>query len=153
MKEKVFNTIDNIRNLLSKPFIFNELTKDTIKFNKCYASLDILEDSEQAIDYYKNTDFEIDNYGQKYLFIYGLFEAFYIQEQAIRCVIEIANINNDNVKIELDKLGNIKKLRNDIKSLNRVLCSYEFRSFYSLTLPKIRKFRMTNVPNPDQTSP
>ena len=114
MKEKIFNTIDNIRNLFSKPFIFNELTKDTIKFNKCYASLDILEDSEQAIDYYKNTDFEIDNYGQKYLFIYGLFEAFYIQEQAIRCVIEIANINNDNVKIELDKLGNIKELRNDI---------------------------------------
>lgn len=114
MKEKIFNTIDNIRNLLSKPFIFNELTKDTIKFNKCYASLDILEDSEQAIDYYKNTDFEIDNYGQKYLFIYGLFEAFYIQEQAIRCVIEIANINNDNVKIELGKLGNIKELRNDI---------------------------------------
>ena len=78
MKEKIFSVIEHIRNLLSEPFIFNELTKDTIKFNKCYASLDLLEDSEQAIEYYKNTDFEIDNYGQKYLFIYGLFEAFYI---------------------------------------------------------------------------
>lgn len=114
MKEKIFSVIEHIRNLLSEPFIFNELTKDTIKFNKCYASLDLLEDSEQAIEYYKNTDFEIDNYGQKYLFIYGLFEAFYIQERAIRCVIEIANINNDYVKIELEKLGNIKELRNDI---------------------------------------
>lgn len=114
MKEKIFNTIDNIRDLLSKPFIFNELTKDTIKFNKCSASLDILEDSEQAIDYYKNTDFEIDNYGQKYLFIYGLFEAFYIQEQAIRCVIEISKVNKDSIKIELENLREIKELRNDI---------------------------------------
>ena len=73
MKEKIFNTIDNIRDLLSKPFVFNELAENSINFNKCYASLDVLEDSEQAIEYYKNSDFEIDNYGQKYLFIYGLF--------------------------------------------------------------------------------
>ena len=114
MKEKIFNTIDNIRDLLSKPFVFNELAEDSINFNKCYASLDVLEDSEQAIEYYKNSDFEIDNYGQKYLFIYGLFEAFYIQEQAIQCIIEISKVNKDSIKIELENLGEIKELRNDI---------------------------------------
>ena len=114
MKEKIFNTIDNIRNLLSKPFIFNELVEGTIEFNKCYASLDLLEDTEQAIEYYKNTDFESNNYGQKYLFIYGLFEAFYIQEQAIQCIFEISKVNKDSINTELEKLREIKKLRHDI---------------------------------------
>ena len=114
MKEKIFNVIKHIRNLLSEPFIFNELIEGTIEFNKCYASLDLLEDTEQAIEYYKNTDFESDNYGQKYLFIYGLFEAFYIQEQAINHLIKVAKLENNYVKIELEKLINIKELRNDI---------------------------------------
>lgn len=114
MKAILFDEISSIRKILSNIFILNELLKNKKSFNKCYASLDLLEDTECAIKYYKDIDFETDNYGQNYILIYGLFEAFYIQTQAVECLLDALRIGKNIAKTELDILFNIREIRHDI---------------------------------------
>lgn len=102
--------------------MLNNLCKNKNLFNKFYASCDLLEDTESAIDYYKNSDFAKKSLGEKYILIYGLFEAFYIQNDAIKkltnAIINLLNskefISLDDFKEEFNVLDKIKESRNDI---------------------------------------
>lgn len=122
MKEQIFKCISDIKNILSKDFIFNNLCKDRVLFNKCYASCDLIEDTENAINYYKNSNFEGKSIGEKYILIYGLFEAFYIQYDAAKKLTDTIITLLDEEKLvskkdfekEFDNLNKIKEYRNDI---------------------------------------
>lgn len=112
MKNKILESTDNIRQLLAKEHKFNEIRQDKIEFNRCHSSLDVIEDTQEAISYYKNNEL-LDNIGYKYLVIYGLFEAFYVQQQA---VIDFTKaIFGKKIKIERYKnIYQIREYRNDI---------------------------------------
>lgn len=122
MKNQIFKRILDIRNTLSNDFLLNNLSKNKILFNKLYASCDLLEDTESAIDYYKNSDFTGKSIGEKYILIYGLFEAFYIQNDATKKLTNvIINLLNNKQSISLEDfkedfyiLDKIKEYRNDI---------------------------------------
>ena len=122
MKEKIFERISDIRNVLSEKFLFNELLKNSIVFNQCYASMDLLEDTEYAINYYKYSDFSNKALGEKYILLYGLFESFYIQYDAVKKITNsiIHLLNNANLISENDFinefaiLNKIKEYCNDI---------------------------------------
>ena len=104
--------------------MLNALLKDRILFNKFYASCDLIEDTENAIDYYKNSDFTEKCLGEKYILLYGLFEAFYIQYDAAKKLVVTAIelikdeqiISKNDFKEDYDKLDKIKEYRNDIAS-------------------------------------
>lgn len=118
--------------------MFNALLKDRISFNKFYASCDLIEDTQNAIDYYKNSDFTEKCLGEKYILIYGLFEAFYIQYDAAKKLIVTTTelINDKQVVSENDfeeyfhKLGKLKEYRNDIASHS----AYREKGRYSVYL-------------------
>lgn len=105
---------------MSNDLIFNNLCENRILFNKFYASCDLFEDTENAIDYYKKSDFTEKCLGEKYILLYGLFEAFFIQYEAAKKLEEvIVNlINNKQTALDLtedfNKLDEIKKHRHDI---------------------------------------
>ncbi len=101
--------------------MLNALLKDRILFNKFYASCDLIEDTENAIDYYKNADFTEKCLGEKYILLYGLYEAFFIQLEAARNLEEVTAylIYNKQEKLDdltedFNKLNEIKKHRHDI---------------------------------------
>lgn len=50
--------------------------------------LDTIEDSQAAINYYIRSDFPTD-YGGKYLFVYGLLQALFLQQDAITALCNI----------------------------------------------------------------
>lgn len=113
MKNKILESTDNIRQLLAKEHKFNEIRQNKIDFNKCYSSLDVIEDTQEAISYYKNNEL-LDNIGYKYLVIYGLFEAFYVQQQAIIDFADALKLDKQNIKKNHENIYQIREYRNDI---------------------------------------
>ena len=114
MKEQILEFTQKIRSVLSNEFIINDIYKDKEKYNKIFASGDIIEDAEYAIDSYKIIDFKNNELGEKYLSIYGLFEAFYLQEQAIKNMLIELGIDIQRFPNEIKALNEIKEIRNDI---------------------------------------
>ena len=96
-----------------------ELDESTI----CAALLhDLLEDTEHAINYYKYSDFSSKVLGEKYILLYGLFESFYIQYDAVKKITNLIIhllknehlISKNDFMNEFKILNKIKEYRNDI---------------------------------------
>ena len=118
MKKQIFEIISNIKKVLLNDFFINTLLQNRSLFNQLYASLDLIEDTELAINFYKQSDFKKKTLGEKYILIYGLFEAFYIQYDAVKKIIKVINdtqlINETTFDNEFEDLNKIKEYRNDI---------------------------------------
>lgn len=88
------------------------LMQDLKVWNKVCASLDVLEDTNNAIDYFCKTDYP-DVIGGQYLFTYGLLQAMYAQQNAIKHIAEALGFSI-NIKQNNPKLKEITIIRADI---------------------------------------
>lgn len=89
------------------------LIKDRGSWNKLCASLDVLEDSQHAIDYYVISEYPSDFRG-KYLFTYGLLQAIYLQQDALKHLNESLGLGLIKYHIDYPELNDIREIRNDV---------------------------------------
>lgn len=94
------------KKLSDKPF-----NNNLDKWNIACVAMDTLEDTQLAIEYYeKNKGSKLD--GGKYLTLYGLPQAVYLQRGAIKYLYKELRSNSDKFNYSLTAWNKIRDLRN-----------------------------------------
>jgi hypothetical protein len=75
--------ISKIRELINKPILNSLLSQDHKKWNLMCGSIDAIESAQSAIDSYICLDKDKLSYIGPHLVIYGLFQAFYVQQDSV----------------------------------------------------------------------
>ena len=101
-----------IRDLVNRPWKQQGLLEDRTKWNKLCASMDVIGDTQIAINsYYSLPSFNSENGG--YLFLYGLLQAFFLQQDAINNLSEALFDKPISWKAEYPDIYLVRELRND----------------------------------------
>ena len=101
-----------IRNILNHPWKKELLFQDRVKWDKIWASLDTFDDTQEAIDYYKNIK-DFDAYSGGYLYIYGVLQAINLQQDALNNLQNALFDKSIDWKSEYPDLFKIREHRND----------------------------------------
>ncbi len=118
MKEEIQSVISEIHSELEKnKHKQNTMYKDKVRYDKYRSAKWVLEDTSEAIEVYKNytrKEKELD-LGTKYLMIYGVFTALYLQQNALKDLCDALNHKQvDITKENNPKIYEIREIRNDI---------------------------------------
>ena len=106
--EDISQLESEIRDFINNPRKQCELLKNPAAFNKLTSSLDVVGDTELAIDAFLEKDWPDDD-GSKYLILYGLLQSLFIQQDAVKHLSEALDI-----EYSLDPLLNdIREIRHD----------------------------------------
>ncbi|MGC2236664.1 MAG: hypothetical protein WA584_10915 [Pyrinomonadaceae bacterium] len=97
-----------IRDLINSPRKRTNLLKDKADWSKLCSSLDVIGDTEQAFDSYINIQ-EPNSFGEKYLILYGVLQALFIQQDAITHLSEALGLTYTVDPL----LTQIREIRND----------------------------------------
>jgi len=134
MENKITDREHRIRDLVNDPWQRELIFTDKVKWNKVCSCMDVIGDSQMAIsDYLKLPEFSASNGG--YLYLYGLLQAFFLQQDAVNHL-SIALFDEEiNWKRDFAELYEIRELRNDAigHPTNRNNKSLHFITRYSLT--------------------
>lgn len=113
MEEISLELILKIRNHINRTEKQSLLLEDLDKWCRVTASLDVLEDAKGAVDYYSCTPYPNEANG-KYLFTYGLLQAFFMLEDAINSIsISLFDREIDFATDYPDAYA-VREIRNDI---------------------------------------
>jgi hypothetical protein len=111
MSENITHQLENqIRNLINIPHRHFELRQNNALFSQLCSSLDVIEDTEDAITAFKEKDFGQDK-PSLYLTIYGLLQAIFVQQDAVVNLCEALGIK-ETIDIS-PNLKEIREIRND----------------------------------------
>ena len=111
--DDVLNQIREIRDFVNEPRKHYGLFQDKPMFFQLSSSMDVIEDTELAIQAYAKKEFGEDNRkGNLYLAIYGLLQAIYVQQDAIMNLSESLGIPERTI-FSYDRLVEIRNIRND----------------------------------------
>lgn len=97
--------------LISKIEKRNLIMQNMSDWDKCCAAIDVIEDAQCAIDYYKTTDYP-NNYKGKYLFTYGLLQALFMQQDALLSLSSVLYTKFD-FRNDYPEIYEIREIRND----------------------------------------
>ncbi|MGH4122449.1 MAG: hypothetical protein ACREV6_05920 [Clostridium sp.] len=115
MDSSVANLIKNLRKIINNPRKQYELIQRSGDWSKLCTCIDTIEDTESAIEYYlRLKDFDAHTGG--YLFIYGLLQALFLQQDAIGNLHDGIFESSKYLKDILERfqeLRNIREIRND----------------------------------------
>jgi hypothetical protein len=106
----MYKYLQDIRGFINKPRKQFNLLKNRKFWNQLCSSLDVIEDSDLAIDAYINSEFGKDD-GEKYLRLYGVLQALFLQQDAVTNLCESLGLPNN--LIANSKLREIRDIRND----------------------------------------
>ena len=106
----MYEYTQQIRDLINNPRKQFNLLKNRTFWNQLCSSLDVIEDSDLAIDTYINSEFAEEN-GEKYLRLYGVLQALFLQQHAVINLCESLGFS-DNITAH-PKLKRIRNVRND----------------------------------------
>ncbi len=105
---EIINIIQEIREYINKARKQSILLKNKYTWNQLCSSMDIIEDTELAIhEYLKLNNVKED--GLKYLFVFGIMQILFVQQDAI---IHMSEALGFNFQLDSD-LKNIRNIRND----------------------------------------
>lgn len=108
----VENIFKEIRELCNHPWKKELLFQNKIKWNKLWSSLDVMEDSQIAIEDYTNLD-EFSSNEKGYLYVYGILQALNLQQDSLRNL-NLALFEQDiNFKEKYPELYRIRENRNN----------------------------------------
>ena len=112
-----------LRELVHKADRVGYIFDDSI-WPQLLSSLDVIEDTQAAINYYIRSDYPTD-YGGQYLYVYGLLQALFMQQDAIDafCDIVFGKVKRYDIKKWLSR---IRDFRNDIVGHPTNRCSKYF---------------------------
>lgn len=100
--------ISRIREFINRPRKQNLLLKDGRFWNQLCSSLDVIQDTDVALDDYVGHDFP-ESLGQKYLAIYGVLQSLFIQQDAVDHLIESLKLKMPNAS---ERLKDVREVRN-----------------------------------------
>ncbi|MGF7058643.1 hypothetical protein HNR33_002322 [Brassicibacter mesophilus] len=103
--------IGEVRDYINEPHTQYKLMKNLTHWHQVCSSLDVLEDTTWGIEFYNNSDYPAE-VGGKYLYTYGLLQLLFVQQDAIKHLSEIFNIEV-NLKRDYPELYEIREIRND----------------------------------------
>lgn len=109
---KIDKKVTVIREFINHPWKQNLLLKDNVRWDQLCASMDVIEDTQIAIEYYKKLE-DFDAYKGGYLFLYGLLQAFFLQQDALNHLSIALFEKKINFKKDYPDLYVIRELRND----------------------------------------
>lgn len=111
MVKSTFNSIINdIRELANTSLFINNIKRFDLNWDLTWAAMDTLEDTEYAITSYSNDDIKSDQ-GKEYLRIYGLFQAIFMQQDAVRNLAEGFQLQGINISEDADA-AKVREVRN-----------------------------------------
>jgi hypothetical protein len=130
------NTFKEIRDLCNHPWKREVLFQDKVKWNKLWASMDVLEDSQIAIeDYSSLKEFDSDKKG--YLYVYGILQALNLQQDSLRNL-NVSLFGEDiNFKEKYPELYKIRENRNN--SIGHPTDRMNGKSFHHISRDSIKK--------------
>ncbi len=103
--------MDRVRSFTASLRIQRILMKDAKRWYRLCSSMDTIEDSQLAIDAYRKIAWGKGE-GRHYLFVYGLLQALYVQQDALS---DLCSCFGYQVKVKSDKtLSSIRYIRNDV---------------------------------------
>lgn len=109
----IVNLIEEIRDLVNSHPRQKKLLKDSRNWQRLCSSMDTIEDTEEAIyEYLKLPEFS--GLGSGYLYLYGLFQTLYVQQDAIRSLSKALLKKNINFKKEYPNIYKVREIRDDI---------------------------------------
>lgn len=132
------NQMSEFRNMLSNSLIKHKLLKTTNYWFQIHSSMDCVEDTQLAINYFKESDFPKDN-GGKYIFIYGLFQALFAQQNALKDIGEVINYNIDYKKNKYPELYKLRDIRNKIVGHPTKIGDNKWKSTHSIVRTSMTK--------------
>jgi hypothetical protein len=101
-----------IRDLVNHPWKLQSLLDNIAKWNKLCASMDVIGDTQIAINsYFSLPSFSAENGG--YLYLYGLLQAFFLQQDAINHLSEALFDRAIDWRTEYPDLYLVRELRNN----------------------------------------
>ena len=130
------NIFEEIREICNHPWKRELLFQDKIIWNRLWASLDVIEDSQIAIDDYSNLS-EFSSNEKGYLYVYGILHALYLQQDAL-CNLNKSLFGQDiDFKKDYPELYNIREIRNN--SIGHPTGRWEGKSFHGISRMTIQK--------------
>lgn len=129
----MYKYTQEIRDFINKPREQFNLLRNHKFWNQLCSSLDVIEDSDLAIAAYINSEFGTDD-GEKYLRLYGVLQALFMQQDAVINMCESLGCQNDLTTHP--KLKEIRDIRNDSighPTKRRNYKSYHFISRVTIT--------------------
>lgn len=130
------NLCKNIRELCNHPWKKELLFQDRVKWSKLWTSLDVIEDSQQAINDYLNLP-EFNSNSRGYLYIYGVLQAINLQQDALKNLSGALFNKKIDFKENYPKLYKIREYRND--SIGHPTNRGNGKSFHYIGRPSIKK--------------
>ncbi len=95
----------------------SEVRENPDNWDRICSSSDVINDTIRTIKSYVKSDYPNEDVGLQYLFIYGLLQALYLQQDAVKDVFEVFHKcypqNQGFLYRRSDDLENIRKLRNE----------------------------------------
>ncbi len=108
---RILEQISEIREYVNAPRKHYGLFQNKPMFFQLSSSMDVIEDTESAINAFTNKDFGNSNKNELYLGIYGLLQAIYLQQDAVINLCDALSIKEDLKNYP--KLIEIRGIRND----------------------------------------
>lgn len=130
--------------IISKIEKRNLIMRNIADWDKCCAAIDVIEDSQCAIDYYKLSAYP-KNYKGKYLYTYGLLQALFLQQDAI---ISLSSVLHKKIDLKTDypEIQKIRDIRNDTIGHPTTRSGQKFIHIGQITLEK-DGFKYITYPN------
>jgi len=141
MKEIILSIIQEISSELFITYKQNMLLSDKKKFNKCYSAIYLLEDIAETFDSYKKCDESQITLGTKYLMIYGVLEALYMQQQALNDLLISLDYEEIDYPKEHPDLYHIRNVRNDVAGHPTSRSSVQYTTYLSRLDLSIKKIK------------
>jgi len=107
----IYELVQTIRRYINKPIKQHQLLKNNALWNQLCSSMDVIEDTDLAIESYVNREFE-EKTGTLYLAVYGLLQALFIQQNAVIHLIQSLNLGGIDLS-SFPKLKTVRNIRND----------------------------------------
>jgi len=113
METEILELIQKIREHISRTEKMATLLPDSSKWLPLTSALDVLEDSSGAVNYYIESAFP-DNVNGKYLFIYGLIQALFLQMDAANSIQKALTDSRIDFERDYPDAYLVREMRNDV---------------------------------------
>lgn len=147
-----------IRDFINSPRKRSDLIKDSADWSKLCSSLDVIGDTELALDSYLQID-EPASFGEKYLNIYGVLQALFIQQDAVThlsealgltytvdpLITQIREIRNDSSGHPTKRGGGKGRAFNHISRISMERHSFKLMTTYPNADPKFTDVDVTKL--------
>lgn len=133
MVEELFK---QIREICNHPWKKQVLFQDKILWDQLWSSLDVIEDSQLAINDYKELE-DFNAYNKGYLYVYGILQALYLQQDALKNLNFALLKENINFKDKYPELYFIRESRNN--SIGHPTNRSNGESFHYIGRTSVRK--------------